>query len=420
MNKDHESPEKDRASETGAAVVSDAQREPRKRFSLFRRKKVKPEATALAEPQGEVEPEITAPEISATKIESSETDLSEADILKTDPLKADSLETDPVKTSTATVRSEKNTQEKRGLFRRALSRTGAGIGGLFLGKKAIDASLYEELETQLLVADLGVETCEGVIRELTERVSRRKLSDAEALRGELGDLLEDILSPCEQSLGIQEHVAAGDKGPFVLLVVGVNGVGKTTTIGKLAKRFQQQGLSVMLAAGDTFRAAAVEQLQVWGERNAVPVIAQHTGADSASVIFDAIQSAQARGTDVVIADTAGRLHNKGHLMEELVKVKRVMARLDVAAPHETLLVLDAGTGQNAVAQMRQFGEAVDVSGIALTKLDGTARGGIIFALCQEFGVPIRFVGMGEGVEDLRSFDAKIFVEALLASPDNKL
>ncbi|MGE3296289.1 MAG: signal recognition particle-docking protein FtsY [Porticoccaceae bacterium] len=299
-----------------------------------------------------------------------------------------------------------------GLFRRALARTGAGLGKLLLGRKAIDAELYEELETSLLMADMGVETVNAVIAELTARVKRRNLGDAQALRGELRTLLLELLEPCQRPLAI-DH-----RKPFVMLVVGVNGVGKTTTIGKLAHRFQAEGRALMLAAGDTFRAAAVEQLQAWGDRNRVPVVSQGAGADSASVIFDAIQSAQARQLDVVIADTAGRLHTKDNLMAELTKVRRVMAKLDPEAPHETLLVLDAGTGQNAVVQMRQFSAAVAVTGIALTKLDGTAKGGVIFALCREFGVPVRYVGLGEGIDDLQPFDAELFVDALLATEDN--
>lgn len=300
---------------------------------------------------------------------------------------------------------------RRGLFRRALARTGAGLGALLLGRKTIDAELYEELETQLLLADVGVETCGEVIDELTTRVKRGDLQDAGALREALRALLVERLLPCQQPLP-----APPPGKPQVILVVGVNGVGKTTTIGKLAHRLQQQGRAAILAAGDTFRAAAVEQLRIWGERNGVPVIAQGTGADSASVIFDAIQSAQARGIDVVIADTAGRLHTKDNLMAELAKVRRVMAKLDPEAPHETLLVLDAGTGQNAVVQMRQFSAAVPITGIALTKLDGTAKGGVIFALCREFGVPIRLVGLGEGIGDLQEFDAELFVDGMLAAP----
>ncbi len=295
------------------------------------------------------------------------------------------------------------------LIGRALARTGAGIGALFLGRKAIDAELLEDLETRLLLADVGVETCSEIIAALTDRVRRGDLTDGAALRRELGNVLFDILEPCARPLEI-----VGAK-PFVILVVGVNGVGKTTTIGKLARGLQHHGRTVMLAAGDTFRAAAVEQLQGWGERNAVTVVAQQTGADSASVIFDGMQSAQARSLDVLLADTAGRLHTKDNLMEELKKIKRVLTKLDGSAPQEVLLVLDGGTGQNALAQMQQFNESLGVTGIVLTKLDGTAKGGVIFALCRRFGVPVRYVGVGEGIDDLQPFDAKSFVEALLDS-----
>lgn len=309
---------------------------------------------------------------------------------------------------------------KLGLFariKRGLSRTSnqfaEGLGNLFLGRKTIDEDLFEELETQLLVADVGMEATSEIIDNLTARVARKQLADSDALFLALREQLAGLLKPIEQPLVID----AGKK-PYVILVVGVNGVGKTTTIGKLAKRLQNEGKKVMLAAGDTFRAAAVEQLQVWGERNAVPVIAQHTGADSASVIFDAISAAQARGIDVVIADTAGRLHNKNHLMDELAKVKRVMAKLDVSAPHEVLLVLDAGTGQNALNQAEQFREAAGVTGIALTKLDGTAKGGVIFALGKKFGLPVRFIGVGEGIDDLQPFAAEPFIKALFNSPEH--
>lgn len=310
--------------------------------------------------------------------------------------------------------------EKRGgvsaLFGRikdGLSKTGkglsAGVGNLVMGKKEIDANLLNELETLLLTADVGVEVTKNIIDDLSERVRRKELGDADALRRALQEILQQQLRPYQQSLRVD-----GSNKPFVLLVVGVNGVGKTTTIGKLAKRFQDEGRSVMLAAGDTFRAAAVEQLQAWGVRNDVAVVAQHTGADSASVIFDAIQSAQAKQIDVLIADTAGRLHNKDNLMEELKKVVRVIKKLDETAPHEVMLVLDAGTGQNALLQTQQFQQAVAVTGMTLTKLDGTAKGGIIFALGKKFGLPIRFVGVGEGIDDLQAFDADIFVKALFA------
>ena len=303
---------------------------------------------------------------------------------------------------------------KAGFFARikqGLSRTSShfadGLGNLFLGRKSIDEDLFEELETQLLIADVGMEATSEIINNLTGRVARKQLADTDALYQALREQLADMLRPVEQPL-----VIPAEKKPFVILVVGVNGVGKTTTIGKLAKRLQNEGKKVMLAAGDTFRAAAVEQLQVWGERNNVPVIAQHSGADSASVIFDALQAAQARGIDVVIADTAGRLHNKSHLMDELSKVKRVMAKLDVTAPHEVLLVLDAGTGQNALNQAEQFRDAAGVTGVALTKLDGTAKGGVIFALSKKFGLPVRFIGVGEGIDDLQPFAAEPFIKAL--------
>jgi fused signal recognition particle receptor len=311
-------------------------------------------------------------------------------------------------------REQQEAENKPGLFARlksGLSRTRSslteGIGDLVLGKKEIDDELLEEIETQLLVADMGVEATQAIIADLTQRVSRKQLADSEALMSALREDMQAMLEPSSVPL----EIPAGKK-PFVILVVGINGAGKTTTIGKLAKRLQNEGKSVMLAAGDTFRAAAVEQLQVWGERNGIPVIAQHSGADSASVIFDAVQAGQARGIDVVIADTAGRLHTQANLMEELKKVKRVMGKLDESAPHEVLLVLDAGTGQNAINQAQQFHSAVDVSGIVLSKLDGTAKGGIIFAIAKKLGLPIRFIGVGESIDDLRVFDAKEFVDAL--------
>ncbi|TDO97585.1 signal recognition particle-docking protein FtsY [Marinomonas balearica] len=292
-----------------------------------------------------------------------------------------------------------------------LSRTrsglGSGLSSLVLGSKKLDDDLLEELETQLLTADVGIDATQSLIAGLTEKLNRKELKDADALMSSLKADMNDILITSEQPLLLEKK-----DGPFVILMVGVNGVGKTTTIGKLAKKYQAEGKSVMLAAGDTFRAAAVEQLQVWGERNQVPVVAQHTGADSASVIYDAIESAKAKGVDVVIADTAGRLQNKANLMSELEKVVRVMKKLDVSAPHEVMLVLDAGTGQNALSQAKLFMEAVGVSGITLTKLDGTAKGGIIFAIAKQFNLPIRYIGVGEQAEDLRPFVAQEFVDAL--------
>ncbi|WP_236225471.1 signal recognition particle-docking protein FtsY [Pseudomonas pseudonitroreducens] len=295
---------------------------------------------------------------------------------------------------------------KQGLSKTSAS-LGEGMASLFLGKKAIDDDLLDEIETRLLTADVGVEATTAIVQNLTKRVARKELADSEALYKALQEELATLLRPVEQPLSI-----TADKQPYVILVVGVNGVGKTTTIGKLAKKLQQDGKKVMLAAGDTFRAAAVEQLQVWGERNNIAVIAQHTGADSASVIFDAVQAAKARGVDVLIADTAGRLHTKDNLMEELKKVRRVIGKLDDTAPHEVLLVLDAGTGQNAINQAKQFNNAVELTGLALTKLDGTAKGGVIFALAKQFALPIRYIGVGEGIDDLRTFEADAFVRAL--------
>lgn len=312
---------------------------------------------------------------------------------------------------------EQEKPTKEGFFarlKRSLLKTkenlGSGFISLFLGKK-IDDDLFEELEEQLLIADVGVETTRKIIANLTEGASRKQLKDAEALYGLLKDEMGEILAKVDEPLNIE------GKTPFVILMVGVNGVGKTTTIGKLARQFEQQGKSVMLAAGDTFRAAAVEQLQVWGQRNNIPVIAQHTGADSASVIFDAIQAAKARNVDVLIADTAGRLQNKSHLMEELKKIVRVMKKLDEEAPHEVMLTIDASTGQNAVSQAKLFHEAVGLTGITLTKLDGTAKGGVIFSVADQFGIPIRYIGVGERIEDLRPFKADDFIEALFARED---
>ena len=312
---------------------------------------------------------------------------------------------------------EQEKPTKEGFFarlKRSLLKTkenlGSGFISLFRGKK-IDDDLFEELEEQLLIADVGVETTRKIIANLTEGASRKQLRDAEALYGLLKDEMGEILAKVDEPLNIE------GKMPFVILMVGVNGVGKTTTIGKLARQFEQQGKSVMLAAGDTFRAAAVEQLQVWGQRNNIPVIAQHTGADSASVIFDAIQAAKSRNVDVLIADTAGRLQNKSHLMEELKKIVRVMKKLDEDAPHEIMLTIDASTGQNAISQAKQFHEAVGLTGIALTKLDGTAKGGVIFSVADQFGIPIRYIGVGERIEDLRPFKADDFIEALFARED---
>lgn len=310
-------------------------------------------------------------------------------------------------------KTEQKTEQKTGLFaklRSGLSKTGDGISDVLLGKKPIDAELLEELEDTLLMADVGIETTQEIMQQLQQQISRKHVSNSDALYQSLREAMQAQLAPCEQEL-----IFDTAKKTFVILVVGVNGAGKTTTIGKLAKRFKTEGLKVMLAAGDTFRAAAIEQLQAWGDRNDVPVVAQQPGSDSAAVIFDAVQAAQARDIDVLIADTAGRLHTQHNLMEELKKVVRVIKKADADAPHETLLVLDAGLGQNALQQAIKFHEATDVSGIALTKLDGTAKGGIIFAIAKQLALPILFIGVGEQAEDLQDFNAEQFVAALLHS-----
>ncbi|MGP1627753.1 MAG: signal recognition particle-docking protein FtsY [Aggregatibacter segnis] len=318
----------------------------------------------------------------------------------------------------STVADLVETQEKPsegGFFSRLLKglvktkqNIGAGFRSFFLGKK-IDDELFEELEEQLLIADIGVPTTTKIINNLTQHATRQQLQNADTLYQQLKLEMGEILKPVAQPLRID-----GSKKPYVILMVGVNGVGKTTTIGKLARKFQMEGKSVMLAAGDTFRAAAVEQLQVWGERNHIPVVAQSTGSDSASVIFDAMQSAAARNIDVLIADTAGRLQNKNNLMDELKKIVRVMKKYDESAPHEIMLTLDAGTGQNAISQAKLFNEAVGLTGISLTKLDGTAKGGVIFAIADQFNLPIRYIGVGEKIEDLREFNAEEFIDALFA------
>jgi len=307
----------------------------------------------------------------------------------------------------------------KGLFARlkhGLARTRAnftdGLANLFLGKKQIDDELLEDLETQLLLADIGVEATTEIIEELTDKVERKQLKDPQALYEALKALLAEMIAPVDKPLIIEGHK------PYVILMVGVNGVGKTTTIGKLAKQFQQQGKSVMLAAGDTFRAAAVEQLQVWGERNQIPVIAQHTGADSASVLYDALQAAQSRGVDVLIADTAGRLQTKFNLMDELSKVKRVMQKLDPEAPHEIMLTVDATTGQNALSQAEHFHKAVGITGFTISKLDGTAKGGVVFAVARKMGIPIRYIGVGEAIDDLRTFNADDFINALFSREES--
>ena len=361
---------------------------------------------AVQEPAQEIEPALE-PEPEA---------LSEPEHAVLESVEIEAAEEIP-EPQTPALMQEQERPTKEGFFarlKRSLLKTkqnlGSGFIGLFRGKK-IDDDLFDELEEQLLIADVGVETTRKIIESLTQHANRKQLKDAEALYGKLKEEMSDILAKVDQPLDVS------GKTPFVILMVGVNGVGKTTTIGKLARQFQAEGKSVMLAAGDTFRAAAVEQLQVWGERNRIPVVAQHTGADSASVIFDAVQAAKARNIDVLIADTAGRLQNKAHLMEELKKIVRVMKKLDEQAPHEVMLTLDASTGQNAVNQAKLFNEAVGLTGITLTKLDGTAKGGVIFSIADQFGIPIRYIGVGEGIEDLRPFKADDFIEALFARED---
>ncbi|SPZ55475.1 Cell division protein FtsY [Serratia quinivorans] len=371
-----------------------------------------PEPVAVIEPEVvEPEPEVIAPE---PEPEPASVALEPIIIA---PVIIEEIEEQQPELLAPAVTQEQERPTKEGFFarlKRSLVKTkqnlGSGFIGLFRGKK-IDDDLFEELEEQLLIADVGVETTRKIITSLTQHASRKQLKDAEALYGKLKEEMSEILTKVEQPLDVS------GKTPYVILMVGVNGVGKTTTIGKLARQFQAEGKSVMLAAGDTFRAAAVEQLQVWGERNRIPVIAQQTGADSASVIFDAVQAAKARGIDVLLADTAGRLQNKAHLMEELKKIVRVMKKLDDQAPHEVMLTLDASTGQNAVSQAKLFNEAVGLTGITLTKLDGTAKGGVIFAIADQFAIPIRYIGVGEGIEDLRPFKADDFIEALFARED---
>ena len=369
------------------------------------------EAAIVETPDSEAEAPLTEEELTALA-------LGEAEVTDAEPAEtlSDTVSDLPLAAAPLIVQ-EQERPSKEGFFarlKRSLVKTrqnlGSGFVSLFRGKK-IDDELFDELEEQLLIADVGVDTTRRIITHLTQQANRKQLRDAEALYGLLKAEMASILAKVDAPLDVS------GKTPFVILMVGVNGVGKTTTIGKLARQYQAEGKSVMLAAGDTFRAAAVEQLQVWGQRNNIPVIAQHTGADSASVIFDAIQAAKSRGVDVLIADTAGRLQNKSHLMEELKKITRVMKKLDDSAPHEVMLTLDASTGQNAVSQARLFNEAVGVTGIALTKLDGTAKGGVIFSVADQFGIPIRYIGVGEGIEDLRPFKAEDFIEALFARED---
>ena len=412
-------------------------------FDFFKRKKnapQQPEATPAEQPEttsAELPETILPEQPEATPAEQPEEKPAEAELHSavqaaeeiaaeqqalnpesSEPVQLQAGDSTPAEAATffeeADDRPQQKEEKKKGFFGRirdGLSKTRSGLtdglADLLLGKKEIDDDLLEDLETQLIMADVGMEATREIMDRLTARISRKELSDSDALFEALIEELQTMLAVAQQPLVIDS-----DKSPYVILMVGINGVGKTTTIGKLAKQFQNRGKSVMLAAGDTFRAAAVEQLQVWGERNNVPVVAQHTGADSASVIFDAVEAAKSRNVDILIADTAGRLHNKDNLMQELEKVVRVMKKLDDSAPHEVMLVLDAGTGQNAINQCKQFLQSVGVTGLTLTKLDGTAKGGIIFALAKQFEIPVRFIGVGEGIDDLRPFNADEFTRAL--------
>ena len=352
----------------------------------------------------EIQAELTE-ELSTEENTESDIKVEEAEA-KTEPLIEQTFEPEPTK--------------KKGLFQRlksGLAKTSntltEGMSSLVLGKKKIDDEVLEELETRLLMADVGMEATQRIINDLTQRSSRNELNDVDALMAALHEEMVEILRPVSKPLNLKDI-----DGPAVVLMVGINGAGKTTTIGKLAKQFQNDGMSVMLAAGDTFRAAAVEQLQVWGERNNIPVVAQGTGADSASVIYDAMESAKAKNIDILLADTAGRLHTQTNLMEELKKVKRVMQKINPDAPHEIMLIVDASIGQNALAQAKEFNAALGLTGITVTKLDGTAKGGILFAIAEKTGIPVRFIGVGESIDDLQEFDAYEFTGALLANEIN--
>ncbi|MCL1160904.1 signal recognition particle-docking protein FtsY [Shewanella chilikensis] len=406
-----------------AAEKAQAEQAEAERIAAEKAQAEQAEAERLAAEKAQAE-QAEAERLAAEKAQAEQAEQAEAERIAAEKAQAEQAEAERLaaeKAQAEQVAEEEAQPEpqakpvKEGFFarlKRGLMRTSENIGsgfiGLFRGKK-IDDDLFEELEEQLLIADVGVETTSRLISSLTDHASRKQLKDAEALYELLQQEMLATLEPVSAPL-VPDNAA----GPFVILMVGVNGVGKTTTIGKLAKQYQREGKSVMLAAGDTFRAAAVEQLQVWGQRNDIPVIAQHTGADSASVLFDALQAAKARNIDVLIADTAGRLQNKSHLMEELKKVVRVMKKLDPDAPHEVMLTLDACTGQNAISQAQLFQEAVGVTGISISKLDGTAKGGVIFAIADKFGIPIRYIGVGEQIDDLRTFNAKDFIEALFS------
>ncbi|MFP4162080.1 MAG: signal recognition particle-docking protein FtsY, partial [Ectothiorhodospira sp.] len=395
-----------RAPETRAPET----RAPETRAPETRAPEPKAPETKAPEPKA---PETRAPETRAPETRAPETRAPEPKAPETKAPETRAPETRAPETKAPEPQAQET--GKTGLFsrlRKGLSKTSStlteGMADLVLGKKNIDDELMEELETRLLMADVGIEATEQILENLTRRVARKELKDAEALVKALEGAMVDVLEPVQKPLAIERG-----RKPYVILVLGINGSGKTTTIGKLTHRLRAEGHSVMLAAGDTFRAAAVEQLQTWGERNQAPVIAQGQGADSASVIYDALEAARARGVDVLIADTAGRLHTQTNLMDELKKVKRVLQRQDADAPHEVLLVVDAGTGQNALNQARDFHTAMGLTGLAVTKLDGTAKGGILFAIAQRVGVPVRFIGVGEGMEDLREFNAADFARALL-------
>ena len=388
-------------------------------FNWLKKHFGKPGATApeTAAPEENITPteeaavaaEQSAPETSAAAAEPAASEPVIAETLSEEaiaPVAAETTEAEPALAQPQT----KPKNESGGYFariRQGLAKTRRGFADLFLGKKTLDQDLIDDLETQLLTADVGIEVTRNIIDSVTAQIDRKELKDVEAVKAAVRDHMQQLLAPYAQPLDTSRTK------PFVILMTGINGAGKTTTIGKLARYFQQEGKKVMLAAGDTFRAAAVEQLQTWGARHNVPVIAQGTGADAASVAYDALQSATARGIDVLIIDTAGRLHTQDHLMEELKKIKRVIAKLDPAAPHETMLIIDAGNGQNALRQAEQFHKAMQLDSITVTKLDGTAKGGILFAISEKLGIPIRYIGVGEQPEDLRPFNAQEFVQALL-------
>jgi fused signal recognition particle receptor len=416
-----------------AAQQAEAQRLEQERIAAEQAKTQRLEQERIAAEQAETQrleqERIAAEQAEAQRLEQERiaAQKAEAQRLEQERLAAEQAEAQRLEqerlTSEKAKQVEKSKQEekpkKEGFFSRlkkGLLKTrvniGAGFSSIFSGKK-IDDDLFEELETQLLTADLGVDTTMKLIDRLTDGANRKQLKDGDALYELMKQEMASMLKTAEQPL-----IIPAEKKPFVILMVGVNGVGKTTTIGKLAKQFQNEGKSVMLAAGDTFRAAAVEQLQVWGERNSIPVIAQHTGADSASVVFDAFQAAKARNVDVLIADTAGRLQNKDNLMQELEKIARVMKKIDPDAPHEVMLTIDAGTGQNAISQVNLFNQCVGLTGITLSKLDGTAKGGVIFAVADKFNIPIRYIGVGEGIDDLRSFKSDDFIDALFSQDED--